>query len=291
MELHLRDQTTILRDVESRLRDATNARWPEVEVYRALNDALVTWHGRVSVPNIYTVPGGWLSGDPDYELPAYINSSTIIPQMKRTVPYAYWGQVYVDDSLTWVDVPGWTIETTATGGRQIRFDINPYSTEGRIIWFGINGPVPTVIPTISVEQSAVATTLVLGSVVDCMDHGFVKVEYEWMQYSGVTRTSTTTTLNNLIRAYDGGAAAAVHTVGTPVWWGVAMPRLELYRVLLDQMFVYLHELYLTDAAPRETQTHQQMVGYYQQRIDRFWKTWIPLRKPRLVIDRRQIMVE
>jgi hypothetical protein len=292
MELFLRDQATILADAEARLRDTTNARWTDAEIYRALNDALTTWHGRVSVPNIYTVTGGWVSGDPDYTLPAYINSSTIIPQMRRTIPYALWGQVVVDDSQTWVDVPGWTIESTATGGRVLRFDINPFSTEGRIIWYGINGQVPATVPTLDAEiGDATTTALTLGSVVDCLDHGFVKIDKEWIQYSGVTRAATTTSLMSLVRGYPGGAAAATHLAAASVYWGVAMPRLELYRVLLDQTFVFMHELYLTDAAPRETQTHQQMVGYYQGRIDKFWRTWIPQRRPRIVMDRRFLLVE
>lgn len=290
MELFIRDQATILGDAEARLRDTGNARWTDAEIYRALNDALLTWHGRVSVPNVYTISGGWVSGDPDYALPSYINSKTIIPQMRRTIPYALWGQVSVDDSLTWVDVPGWTIEPDGSGGTVLRFDITPYSTEGRVLWFGVNGPVPTTVPTTSGSTAADATSMVLGSAVDCLDHGYVKANGEWIQYSGVTRAAATTTLLNLVRGVPGGIAAGVINTATSVYWGVAMPRLELYRVLLDQTFVFLHELYLTDAAPRETQVHQQMVGFYQGRIDKFWRSWVPMRKPRVIIDRRFITV-
>jgi hypothetical protein len=291
MELYMRDQGTILADILVRMRDPTNARWTTAEMYTALNDALTTWHGRVSVPNIYTIPGGWLNGDLDYTLPAYINSTTVLPQMKRTIPYGWWGQVTIDDSQTWTDVSGWTIEPDDSGGKVLRFDIPPFSSEGRVLWFGINGPVPTTVPTIGTEQSAVATTLILGSVVDCLDHGYVKVGTEWMQYSGVTRTTSTTTLGGLVRALDSGTPAAIHAVGVSVYWGVAMPRLELYRTLLDQVMVFLHELYLSDAAPRETQLHQQMVSFYQARIDKFWRTWIPARKPRMVLDRRYVLIE
>jgi hypothetical protein len=291
VELFLRDQTTILADAKARLRDAANARWSDAEIYKAINDALLTWHGRVSVPNIHTISGGWLNGDLDYTLPSYVNSSTIIPQMKRTVPYGWWGQVTIDDSQTWTDVVGWSIEPDALGGRVLRFDIPPFSSEGRILWYGINGPMPLTLPTLSIEHGATDNGIHLGGVVDCPDHGYVKIGSEWIQYSGVDRSGIETGLANAVRGLSYGTGADEHSAGVSVSWGVAMPRLELYRTLLDQAFVFLHELYLTDAAPRETQLHQQMVSFYQARIDRFWRTWIPVRRPRIVLDRRYVTIE
>jgi hypothetical protein len=292
MELYLRDQATILADVKGRMRDPATARWTELEMYRAINDALETWHGKVSVPNIHTITDGWVSSTNEYTLPAYINASTIIPQFKRTVPYSWWGQIAIDsESQQWQDIAGWTIEPDGDGGQVLRFDIPPYSTEGRVLWYGVNGPVPTTVPTTSGSTSAAATTMLIGSAVDCLDHGFVKVNSEWMQYSGVTRTTSTTTLSGLVRAYPGGIAAAIHATASSVSWGVAMPRLELYRTLLDQVLMFLHELYLADAAPRETQVHQQMVSFYAARVEKFWRYWIPQRRPRMVLNRRYATIE
>lgn len=291
MELYLRDQATILADVERRLRDTANARWLEEEIYRALNDALTSWHGRVSIPNIYTFADGFTNGDNEYALPSYVNTYNITPQMKRTAPFEWWGSIAIDDSRTWVDIPGYTVEPDGLGGQTLRFDIPPFSTEGRLIWYGVNAPVPLVIPTTSGSTAADATSLLLGSLVDCVDHGFVKVGAEWMQYSGVTRAAGTTTLLNLIRGYSGGTAGAVHADGTSVYWGVAMPRFELYRTLLDQLLIHLYELYLSDGASRETQAHQQMVSFYAARIDKFWRTWTGARRPRLIIDRRFVTME
>jgi hypothetical protein len=211
--------------------------------------------------------------------------------MKRTVPYSLWGQIAVDNSQMWTDIPGWTIEPNSSGGRVLRFDVPPYSAEGRIIWFGINGPVPTTVPTTSGSTSDTATSMVLGSAVDCLDHGYVKVNSEWIQYSGVTRTTANTTLGGLVRACSGGIGATTHNTASSVSWGVAMPRLELYRTLIDQVMVFLHELYLADAAPRETQIHQQMVSFYQARIDKFWRTWVPARRPRMVLNRNYATIE
>lgn len=290
MNLYLRDQATILADVKARLRNATNARWPNAEIYGAVNDALTTWHGRVSVPVIYTIPGGYSNGQSEYILPSYIDARTIVPQMRRTVPWVTWGQLDVNDTQVWVDVPGWTVAPNEDGDWVLHFDVPPYSVEGRILWYMANGSVPATPPTTSGSTDAAATSVVLGSVVDCWDSGFVRAGNEWIQYAGVTRASTTT-LVNCLRGLDYGVAAATISSGTTINWGVVMPRLGLYRVLIDQVALYLHELYLTDAATKETQIHQQMVGFYQARIDKFWKNWIPLRRPRVILDRRFATVE
>lgn len=290
MELYLRDQATILDDIKARVRDTGNARWNDSEIYRALNDALGTWHGRVSIPQIYTFASGFTSGTNEYALPSYVDTRTIVPQMKRTVPFQWWGAVAVDDSLTWTDVPGWTVEPNGTGGNTLRFDIPPYSTEGRVLWWGHNQPLPTNISTLSAQLTQAATSATLTDAMDCGDFGYVKVEGEWIQFSSVT-VSSTTTLSNLVRGVAGGSADATHDAGEDVYFGVAMPRLDLYRILIDQTIIYLNELYLTDAAARETQIHQQLISFHQGRIDKFWRTWIPQRRARLVLDRRFVSVE
>jgi hypothetical protein len=287
----MRDQATILAAIEARARDSANARWTDAEIYNAINDSLLTWHGRVSIPLVHNVTGGFTSGENEYPLPDYVNPSTVVPQMKRTVPFSWWGAVSVDDSLTWTDVPGWTLEPDGDGGTMLRFDIPPFSTEGRYLWWGINGPLPTTIPTLNTSlPSTTITEIRLNGTQDVLDHGYVLIDSEWFQYAGMTHDSGMTVLANPVRAINGTTAAS-HTPTTAVKFGVAMPRLDLYRTLIDQTFIFLHELYLTSAASKETQTHQQMVGFYQGRVDKFWRSWTPARRPRIVIDRRLLTVE
>lgn len=291
MELYLRDQATILNDIKARVRDTGNARWNDSEIYRALNDALSTWHGRVSVPQIYTFPDGYTSGQNEYTLPRWVDTRTIVPQMKRTVPFQWWGAVAVDDSLTWTDVPGWTVEPDGLGDNILRFDIPPYSTEGRVLWWGHNGALPTNISTLNDTFSQLAESMNVVGELDCADFGYAKVRGEWVQYSGVGRSGSLTQLQNCVRGINGGWVDSTHDTGEDVYFGIAMPRLDLYRILIDQTIIYLNELYLTDAAARETQIHQQLISFHQGRIDKFWKSWIPQRRARLVLDRRFISVE
>jgi hypothetical protein len=291
MNLYFRDQAIILQDIMNRARNTGNARWSDTEIYRAINDAISTWHGRVSIPQIYTFPNGFTSGENEYALPNYIDYKTIVPQMKRTVPFQWWGAVAVDDSLTWTDVPGWMVEPNGEGGYLLRFDIPPFSTEGRLLWWSTNQPLPTTIPTISADVSTTDIVINIGYAVDCADYGYVKIDREWIWYTGATISDSSTVLSVGARGLNNGGSGSSHTSGADVCWGVAMPRLDLYRVLVDQCIIFLNELYLMDAASRETQIHQQMISFYQGRLDKFWRAWVPQRKARMVLDRRFISVE
>jgi len=244
----------------------------------------------VSIPQVYTFADGFTSVTNEYALPSYVDTRTIVPQMKRTVPFQWWGAVAVDDSLTWTDIPGWTVEPDGAGGSTLRFDIPPYSTEGRVLWWSHNQPLPTNISTLSAQLNQAAGNMSLTDTLDCSDSGYVKVGGEWIQYAPALFNSGTL-LENLVRGLSGGSSDTTHSSGTNVYFGVAMPRLDLYRILIDQTIIYLNELYLTDAAARETQIHQQLISFHQGRIDKFWRTWIPQRRARLVLDRRFVSVE
>ena len=59
MNGYYRAQNEILADTQAERRDTAADRWTTTEVYRCLNRALDEWDGRVSVPMLYTIPGGW----------------------------------------------------------------------------------------------------------------------------------------------------------------------------------------------------------------------------------------
>lgn len=284
MELYLKAQNTILADLRARVRDGSSERWTDAECYGAINDALLSWQDRVRVPHVYTVSGGWVAGTYEYVLPDWIRSNAIQPQFKAPTTYETFSMLLRLSAETWQDIPGWRIEPNASNQRVLQFTVSPYSTEGRIIWWGSNMPVPATVPTTSGSTAADATSIVLGSVADCHEYGWVKIGNEWIQYAGVTRGATTTTLTNCVRGQPQGADAGVINTGTSVYFGVAMPKLELYRVLLDQAIVHLHELYLGNAASKENQLHQEMVGFYGGRVANFWKNWSDTRTIRQTID-------
>lgn len=270
VEIFLKAQNAILADLRARVRDNGAERWTDAECYGAINDALLTWQERVRIPHLYTISGGWLSGTLEYTLPDWIRSNAIQPQMKGLAQSAL---SYRLTSETWQDIPGWRIEPNASNGRVLKFSVSPYSTDGRLIWWGSNMPLPIAIPATSGSTAADATSMVLAGVVDCHEYGWVKVGTEWIQYAGVDRGATTTTLTNCVRGLAQGGSAGVISTSTSVYFGIAMSKTELYRVLMDQAIVHLHELYLGNASSKEKQTHQELIGFYDGRVREFWKNW------------------
>ena len=284
MEVYLKAQNQILADLRARVRDNNSERWTDAEMYGAINDALLSWQDRVRIPHIYTISGGWVSGTLEYTLPDWIRSNAIQPQMKSPTQFDSLSSAYRLSTNTWQDIPGWRIEPNATNGRVLKFNVSPYSTEGRIIWWGSSMPLPTSTLTISDNLLDTTGEIEIVSIGECPEYGWVKVENEWMQYAGVTRNSSSGTLDNVVRGLSQGAVAYAHNIDTPIYFGVAMPKNELYRVLIDQSIVHLNELFLGNASSKEKQTHQELIGFYEGRVKEFWRNWSDTKVVKTQVD-------
>lgn len=284
MEVFLKAQNQILADLRARVRDNNSDRWTDAEMYGAINDALLSWQDRVRIPHIYTISGGWVSGTLEYTLPDWIRSNSIQPQMKSPTQFDSLSSAYRLSTNTWQDIPSWRIEPNATNGRVLKFNVSPYSTEGRIIWWGSSMPLPIVVPTLGATIAADDDALSLDSAADCPEYGWVKLAAEWIQYAGVDRNSISVGVNNLVRGLSQGAEAYSHDSGTSVYFGVAMPKNELYRVLIDQSIVHLNELFLGNASSKEKQTHQELIGFYEGRVKEFWRNWSDTKVVKTQVD-------
>lgn len=281
-QVYLRSQTELLAEMEARLRDTSNARWSDAEIYQALNDALDTWYGKVAAPHLYTVPGGWLASTFTYSLPAYLRPP-LYPEVERPIPYDH--EIDVATTYTWVPVSAVT-EPDGSGGLTLRLLQPPHNLDGRIRWYAPNSRVPTTLPTTSGSTADTATSMTLGSAVDVEDAGYVKVGSEWIAYAGVTRNASTTVLNNLVRGLY-GTTAATHNTGASVAWGVAVDDRRLWQQLRDQTQANCYRMEIGDGSVHETSRYEQYMNYYQTRADQFWPTYAPVRPaPRLVPNRK-----
>lgn len=284
---HLRAQNTILDELEARLRDTSNARWTDAELYRAINDALLRWSGRVSIPYLYTLSGGWVSGTYEYSVPDYLGTR-IQPQRRVLSPYI--DTTTNTTQYVWADVRGWDLDPDGSGGQNLRTQWNegtPGTTsDARILWWGENGPVPVTIPTVQTEIDSDDTSLVLSAVVDVGQSGYVKVDAEWIQWSGYSDDGSNTTLTNLVRAVN-GTTAATHTASTSVYVGVAMPELRLLEQLYHQAMANAYAYGLTDINETERDRYERNMGYYQQLAEEFWMRWTPT-PPRMRLTRRAV---
>jgi hypothetical protein len=271
------------------MRDAENQRWPDdAEVYRAINLCLLTWKEQVRLPQIYTIPDGWQFSDYDYALPNYVRPP-LRPQLKRNIPYHEY-TLLISPTSTWQDLVGWDIESDGSGGLILRVSAAPRNLDGRILYWVPNSRVPLTLPTTNAELSSSGTSVTMGSAVDVDDTGWVKIGAEWMSYAGITRSASTTTLNNLVRGLY-GTTAATQASGSTVTWGIAADDMGLYKQLYDQVRAYLHEYFLVDGSVHETNRHEKMMGYYQGMADTFWQKYTPSRpSPKLIFGRRAVIL-
>ncbi|MBP8291372.1 MAG: hypothetical protein KAX65_01290 [Caldilineaceae bacterium] len=275
--LYLRNQYDLLNNVESHMRDTSNYRWSEIEIYGALNDAVRSWHGRVSVPATYAPGTNWPDDVHVIDVPVGIDPETAVIQI-RYLPV----ENSVDQVDTWYDVNGWRTEPTEAFGGQLRVNFQPTSEYRLLYWFA-NGTMPTTAPTLGSELSDVATSVTLTTTADVGESGFLQIENEWIHYRGIERGATTLTCQNLTRGLL-TSIAATHATSTPVYWCVGTTRQDLYNQLLDQARAFLHELTLIAAAPQSRDVHERMVSYYQARADAYWRKHTPERRARWKVE-------
>lgn len=283
----LKTQTELLQDMRRRMRDPDGARWPDHEIYTGINDCLLTWHNRVTIPHLYTISGGWVAGTIEYTLPGYIRGS-IDPQQRRySSPWPNVSGIGIE-ATTWVDAQAFSLEPDGSGGQILRFDFNPATDDGRVIWWQPNGPVPLTAPALNAGIDADDTSLILSSAVtDVSDAGYIKIGSEWLHYAGVTYGASTTTLSNLLRGLN-ETTAATHNSAATVAWGVGCHRADLFGQMYNYVRGFLHALFLTDGAESEKTHHERQAMYYADMARGFWRSYVPNRKPKMRIGREAI---
>ena len=284
---HLRTQSSLLAEIRRMMRDPAgeNSRWTDAEIYDAINTALDSWHGRVQVPRFYDID--WVSGTYEYTLPDYINADTMDVQAKHTI----WGlNATTEDEWgeTYEDMVAWHVIPSSTGGQTLVVEHTTYSTDGRIIWWGYNGRIPTTIPTLDDGITATATTAELATVVtDIGRSGYVKIGNEWLSYAGYSDDASNSTLAAMVRGLD-GTTAAIHAAAAQVEFGVAAPDGRLWGQLFNQVAAELHRMFLTNGGPNEGEHHERILGLHEKRVNDFWRSWSPVRPPKVVLSRRAI---
>ena len=272
----VRSQADLQQGLEYLVRDTNNRRWSDAEFYRALNQALAEWAGRVRFPMAYTIPGGWSSTAYEYTLPDYIEHASQ-PQQRRFVNE--W-QVYPSNDDTWTDMHNWAIEPASSGGRALRIEYLPYAGDGRILYWAENGPVPTTLPTLSSGIDSDDTSLTLATKPTVGGVGYLKIGSEWLSYQGVTEGASTVTLTNLTRGLLGTTAAS-HDSGASVYWGVAADDTGLYQQLADNTLHFLMRFWLFNTSSREAGQYEKQMLFYQEQANRYWRRYAPKRGPKL----------
>lgn len=289
MLVTLRSQGDLLNHYRALMRDPSgaSARWTDAEYYHAINRALSSWANRVRVPWLYTLTDGWSSSTYAYSLPSYMDAY-VRPQV--VAPASAWRDLAPEGSvLTWDDLTGWTLEPDGSGALVLRWQTAPIGDQGRIIWYMPVSTVPTEAATLTeaLTDTATSATVQIPLGFTPAKAGWIKIGDEWIQYAGVAHASQSVTLQNLVRAQYGTTADA-YDAESSVYWGVAADRDDLWSVLDDQVMEHLHAMFMTDASNTETDTHAVMMKYHGDRVQAFWRGYLPSWRPRMLLTREAI---
>jgi hypothetical protein len=267
--MYARTQSEIYAGVRNRTRTTTIRRWTDTEVYNAVNSALDTWDNRVIIPHHYAIT--WTAHTKEYSLPVYIRKY-IEPQWQDRGDNSY------NPMTSYMLRPG------GDGSTILHLPYYPTTGVGRIVWWGNNSRLPETIPDLQTSITSSSTSLVVDDEVVVDDAGYVRIDNEWIGYSGVTLGVGTLTLLNLERgALD--TTAASHDAADTVEWGVVVHRQDLFPILEQQAMVYLHELMLTDGSAKETETQERVMNWHQTRVDKYWmQSYSPPRAPKFLLS-------
>lgn len=289
MNLHVRSQLQLRTEILTMLGDTSNARWTDAQVYTAINQALAMWGGRVLTPHLYQPTDyAWDNNTYEYTLPNYIDERYIQPQQRRTIPYNGYPMTS-DGTETWVDVVGWSVEPTTTGGRKLRFQSVPFAVDARIIYWAQAPQVFTTIPTLTSNFLSTSTTIAFSANATNSYPGicYLKTEDEYVLATYSTRIASTITYNVVAKGLFNTFTDTANS-GTNVYMAVVAPDERLFVQLHDQAMAILHRLRFGLASPEERSVHGQMIQLYQSQADKFWKSWTPNRPIKWVPDRRAL---
>lgn len=227
----------------------------------------------MSIPQLYNLPSGFTAGTYEYTIPSYVGNN-FRPYIKSAITNQFGIVLDSDDTYTWTELTGWTVEPQTDGTRKLRLYSTPYTDDGRLIWYAPNGPVPAqaTLPTLGANISTTtATTLTLTAAPSTPvgETGYLKIDNEYMFYAGVNRS--TWVLSNLVRGLF-GSTAATHNSAATVNWCIAVDDDRLWTQLEEQSVARLHYLLLHRGTVEDRDNHERIMGWAQDRADKFWRT-------------------
>jgi hypothetical protein len=282
--LYLKAQSELVADCQAYLNDTGITLASATQYKEAVNYAIRLWAGRVIIPNTYTL--SLTDGVYTYALPRYIKPPITV-KAQTTLTGFYPSTVLTTTDATYEDVAGYTIEPDGNDGFTLRLSTYPYAANAFIIYYMENTVLPTGSPTVTsnITSSDTSVSITLSSMPELGDSGFVKIDNEWIAYSGISRGSSGFTLSNLVRAYWETTAAS-HTSSTAVSFGIGADRPSLWNQLYNQVAAYVHNLNIQKSTGEDSTRHQQLMQYHQQLADNWWRQngYVTPRKAKLVLS-------
>lgn len=274
----LRTISSIVSSLRITIRDASAERWNDAELWTILNDAVYEWHGRVSFPAVYAA--GYIDVETEITLPYYIQGD-VEPQHRDYANYDTAGvQTDISGEEVWKGIPMYELLENQDGVRTLVVPASTRYTEIQLVYWATNGPFPYAdadVPSGGWTSSATSLTIDMSADEPIPDVGYIKCGTEYMFYAGVTYGSGSVTLSNVERGVY-NSTAATHSADAAVYWCIAVHDMNLLTQLKQSCLAKLHGLFLTDASPKETETHTWLMRWYTQQAQDYWRRYTPLKK-------------
>jgi hypothetical protein len=260
MNLYIRTQSDILSDIEDDVRDDANKRWKKTEIYRALNRSI----RRMGTPYLPVAASVTFSSSNTANLPAGVRGPLTVEYSDN------------NDDL-WYPVGMYDIAHDADNNLVLSLPHVPgYSV--RVRWHAEQTPVPAVstLPGLTSGIGSSNTSLTVSSSVSVAPVGFVKINDEWIQYTGMSSSGSQTLLTGLDRGVHGTTAAS-HTASDTIEWGVVAVTQATYEYLRMQTLAYLFGQLIAPVRSAESDNYQWLMQWYQAQADEQRKLalWMP----------------
>lgn len=281
--LHLQTQSELRDEIEDYLNDSTNELATAAQYYSNINRAISLWAGRVVVPHLYEFD--FSTGTTEYTLPSYIRRPFTVRIRRNGLGFPV---AEGDESslYTWSEFVSYSVHPNGVGGYTLQVNGPANAEAGQIEWYAENGRFPVTAPTVTTTINSTATSVVLTvtGAPPINDAGYIKIESEWLAYAGVTRTSSTSyTLNNLIRGLYGTVAAS-HVSTTAVAWGIAVDDERVFQQLYDRTGSFIHFLNMHKSTTEDSSRHEKLYVALRDSADGFWRRegYTTQKSPRLI---------
>ena len=269
---YLRSRSELLARIRARLNDTGGTpRFSTIQIYEAMNEAILMWAGRVLTPFVYNLTDGFTSTTRDYSLPRYIDPAFMELQWKRPD----WRYNTDGDEREWETIYGWQAYPAGEETWTLRLDIGSSATLARIIYYVTPGPIPITdaAPITDGAMGPADTSVALTTTPVVGRNGHILIGGEIMEYHGFTIGPMT--LTNLVRGTH-GTVAATHTDASPVAWMIPAHDMGLYTQLQHQTLANLQDIYLANTAQVEHTRYEGNWNRWQSMADVYWRRHIPI---------------
>lgn len=290
----------VLTEVSLLMNDAGKVRWTQSMIDTAYNVALEQWGNRLSIPVVYDstnsdLPASWSSGTSTYDLPAGLHGASMQPQYKRSVLLDMGVPSAGNPRDIWTDLHSYTILPPSGGNGKFQLQLNRTPPDAPLRIVAMLNNMRIGVNTGGIVMGNPELTTSVGGYMSVetwpeATQGFIKIGDEIIGFCGLIRGTSGvggiygSRLQNLVRNADYRAVTpAAHTAGTAVYPVLALEDSGDRAGFVETILATCHRMYLNNVSAGDAGFHQQMVTYYDNRVQQFMRSRSTQRRPKFIL--------